>query len=116
MGLARALPLFVCEEWHMLKISIVEARNKRRLLLEGRLIAPWSAELMSACDKAREGLDGRELVVELKNLTAINQQGENALIALMNEGMKFRGCGVFAKQVLKQLSRRARKPFQEAER
>ena len=99
----------------MLKISIIEAHNQRRLVLEGRLIAPWSAELMSACDKAREGLDGRELVVELKNLTAINQQGENALIALMNEGMKFRGCGVFTKQVLRQLARRAQKPFQEAE-
>jgi hypothetical protein len=99
----------------MLKISVIEARNQRRLLVEGRLIAPWSAELISACDKAREGLDGRELLVELVNLTAINQEGENALIALMNEGVKFRGCGVFTKQVLRQLARRARKPLQETE-
>ena len=99
----------------MLKISIVENRNKRRLLVEGRLIAPWSAELISACDKARESLDGRELLVELVNITAINQEGENALTALMNEEVKFRGCGVFTKQVLRQLARRARKPVQEAE-
>ncbi len=100
----------------MLKISIVEVRNKRRLLVEGMLIAPWSAELVSACYDAREGLDGRELLVELVNLTAINQEGENALIALMNEGIKFRGCGVFAKQVLWQLAHRGRKPFQESEK
>ena len=100
----------------MLKISIVEARNKRRLLVEGRLIAPWSAELISACDKARESLDDRELLVELNNITAINQEGENGLIALMNEGVQFRGRGVFTKQVLRQLARRARKPFQESER
>jgi hypothetical protein len=100
----------------MLKISIVEARNKRRLLVEGMLIAPWSAELVSACYNAREGLDGRELVVELTNLTAINHEGENALVALMNEGIKLRGCGVFAKQVLRELARRARKHFQEAEK
>jgi hypothetical protein len=99
----------------MLKISVVEARNQRRLLVEGRLIAPWSAELISACDKARDGLDGRELLVELVNLTAINQEGDNALIALMNEGVKLRGYGVFTKQVLRQLARRERKPFQEAE-
>ena len=99
----------------MLKISVVEARNQRRLLVEGKLIAPWSAELISACDKARESLDGRELLVELVNLTAINQEGENTLIALMNQGVKFRGCGVFTKQVLRQLARRARKPFQEVE-
>jgi hypothetical protein len=100
----------------MLKISVVEARNQRRLLVEGRLIAPWSAELINACDKARDGLDSRELLVELVNLTAINQEGENALIALMNEGVKFRACGVFTKQVLRQLARRARKSFQESER
>jgi hypothetical protein len=99
----------------MLKISIVEAHNQRRLLVEGMLVAPWSAELISTCDKAKEGLDGRELLVELVNLTAISHEGENALIALMNDGMKFRGCGVFAKQVLRQLARRARKPIQESE-
>jgi hypothetical protein len=100
----------------MLKISIVEARNKRRLLVEGMLIAPWSAELISTCEKAREGLNGRELLVELVNLTAVNREGENVLLALMNEGVKFRSCGVFTKQVLRQLARRARKPFQESER
>ena len=99
----------------MLKISIIEIHNQRRLVLEGKLIEPWLAELISVCEKAREDLDGRKLVVELKNLTAINQQGENALIALMNEGVKFRGCGVFTKQVLRQLARRAQKPLQEAE-
>jgi hypothetical protein len=100
----------------MLKISIVEARNKRRLLVEGMLIAPWLDEFISTGDKAMEGLEGRELLVELVNLTAINQEGEFALIALMNEGVKVRGCGVFAKQVLRQLAHRARKPLQESER
>ncbi len=93
----------------MLRISIREVRNERRLIVEGKLIAPWSDELKTACDRARADLDGRELVIELTNLTAINQQGENALIALMSEGVKFRGCGVFTKQVLRQLARRTRK-------
>lgn len=93
----------------MLRISILEVRNERRLVVEGKLIAPWSDELKTACDRARADLDGRELVIELTNLTAINQQGENALIALMSEGVKFRGCGVFTKQVLRQLARRTRK-------
>jgi hypothetical protein len=100
----------------MLKISIIENRNERRLVLEGRLIAPWSAEFKKACDTARVDLDGRELVIELKSLTAINQQGENALIALINEGAKFRCCGVFAKHMLRHLARRARNQFQETER
>jgi hypothetical protein len=92
----------------MLRISVLENRNERRLVVEGKLIAPWSDELKGACQRAREDLDGRELVIELTNLTAINQQGENALVALMGEGIKFRGCGVFTKQVLRQLARRMR--------
>jgi hypothetical protein len=90
----------------MLKISIVENRAQRRLVLEGKLIAPWAAELRPACEKAKADLGDRELVVEVKNLTAINQAGENVLLELMREGVKFRGCGVFTKHLLKELTRK----------
>jgi anti-anti-sigma regulatory factor len=96
-----------------MRISTVEALNERRLVLEGKLIAPWTAELKSACEKARETLEGRRLVVDLKNLTVIDQEGENLIAALMNEGITFRCCGVFAKQVLRQVARRARSRLQE---
>jgi hypothetical protein len=90
----------------MLKISIVENRAQRRLVLEGKLIAPWAAELRPACEKAKADLGDRELVVEVKNLTAINQAGENVLLELMREGVKFRGRGVFTKHLLKELTRK----------
>jgi hypothetical protein len=90
----------------MLKISIVEGRNERRLVLEGKLIAPWAAELRPACEQAMASLDGRELIVELKNLTGINQGGEMVLLDLMSEGIKFRGYGVFARHLLRQLAHR----------
>lgn len=98
----------------MFKISIIENRGQRRLVLEGRLIAPWATELKTACEKARADLQGRELMVDVKNLTAINQEGENVLLELMNQGVKFHCCGVFTKQVLRQLSRRMRRNFQGA--
>jgi len=91
-----------------LKISIIERRHERRLVLEGKLIAPWTAELESTCEKARENLKGLELVVDLKNLTVISQEGENLLVALMNEGVKFRCCGVFTRRLLRELARRTR--------
>ena len=90
----------------MLKISIVEHRSQRRLVLEGKLIAPWAAELRPACEKAKANLGDRELVVEVRNLTAINQAGENVLLELMKEGVKFRGGGVFTRHLLKELCRR----------
>jgi anti-anti-sigma regulatory factor len=92
----------------MLKICTVENRSQRRLVLEGKLVAPWAGELRVACEKARADLGDRELVVDVKNLTAISQAGENVLIELMTEGVKFRGSGVFTKHMLKQLARRCR--------
>ena len=92
----------------MLRISIIELRNERRLVLEGKLIAPWTAELRSTCEKARQNLKGRELVVDLRNLTVISPEGEHLLVALMSEGVKFRCCGVFTRQLLRELARRAR--------
>jgi len=90
----------------MLKISIREARNERRLVLEGKLIAPWTAEVRAECKRAGENLAGRTLVLDLKNLTVISEEGENLLGALMNEGIKFHGGGLLANEVLRQLARR----------
>jgi anti-anti-sigma regulatory factor len=93
----------------MLKISIVEGRKQRRLVVEGKLALPWSVELKAACERAGSGLDGRELVIDLKNLTTISQQGEDLLLELMKQGVKFRACGVFTNEIVKQAARRLRR-------
>jgi uncharacterized protein YehS (DUF1456 family) len=98
----------------MLKISVIDRRSKRWLVLEGKLIAPWLTELRNAFESARADLRGRELVVEMKHITTISQEGENVLLQLMSKGTRFRCCGdVFTKHVLKQLARRANKDVQE---
>src|SRR5438874_2589298 len=93
----------------MLKISCVEGRKQRWLVVEGRLVAPWSDELKAACERAGAGLDGRELAIDLKNVTTISQEGENLLLELMQQGLKCRGCGVFTNEILKQVARRLRR-------
>jgi len=91
----------------MLRISVVESPRRCRLVVEGKLIAPWTAELAAACEKARADLDGRELIVDLRNLTAIGAEGESVLLQLMSEKVKFR-CGVFTKEVLRRLASTSR--------
>ena len=93
----------------MLKISLVENRTRCFLVLEGKLVGPWAAELKGAYERVRADLQGRELVIEMKCITTISQEGENVLLELMKEGVQFRGRDVFMKHVLKQLSRRARR-------
>jgi len=100
----------------MLKISIIESHGQCRLVLEGKLVAPWAAEVRTEYLKAEEKLDGRELVIDVRHLSAISQEGENVLLELMNAGVKFRCCGVFTRHVLKELTRRTRRNLQEATR
>jgi len=55
-----------------LKISLVDNARQRRVIVEGKLIAPWAAELRNACEKARGDLRGRELVIEMKHISTIS--------------------------------------------
>jgi anti-anti-sigma regulatory factor len=92
----------------MLKISISENGTKRQLVLEGKLVEPWTSELKNIGQKAVVEGDHRELIIDLRSVTAISADGENVLLALMDQGVRFRACGVFMRQVLKNLSRRLR--------
>jgi hypothetical protein len=92
----------------MFKISISETEGQRRLVLEGKLVPPWTAEVESAWRSAGEQLRGRKLVIDLKDVTVISPEGENTLFGLMREGAKFSCGGVLTKHVLRQLARRCR--------
>jgi anti-anti-sigma regulatory factor len=97
----------------MLKITIFDTPDRRRLVLEGKLVAPWAAELRKECRRAAADLRGRELVIELRNVTCISEDGKNVLLDLMKEGVRFRSSGVFTKHVMKQLARKIRRNVQE---
>ena len=84
-------------------------------MLEGKLVAPWAAELRNECRKAAAELQGRELVIELRNVTCISEDGQNVLLELMKEGVRFRSSGVFTKHVINQLARKIRRNVQEPE-
>ncbi len=85
----------------MFKISIVESRGQRRLILEGKLVSPWTSEVEKAWENAREGLQGRESIVDLTNVTLISSDGEKTLVELMTHGARFYCSGVLIKQSAK---------------
>jgi anti-anti-sigma regulatory factor len=97
----------------MLKISLVDSQRQRRMIVEGMLIVPWTAELADECEKARANLQGRELVVDLRGLTAISREGESVLLQLMRNKITLQ-CGVYMRELLRQLSRDTRRTSQES--
>jgi hypothetical protein len=91
----------------MLKISVVEGPRRCRLVLEGMLIEPWVAEVICEYTKAKGHLDGRELIIDITNLSAVSPAGENVLLLLLDDNAKFQS-GVYMKEVLKQLASKRR--------
>ena len=89
----------------MLKVTIVETRNQRRLKLEGTLVQPWVEELKRTWAAAVES-PARQLVVDLNNVTAISKEGEAVLSDFMRQGARFLCAGVFTKYQLKQITRK----------
>jgi anti-anti-sigma regulatory factor len=86
----------------MFKISIVDTRSQRRLVVEGTLVGAWVAELRKSWKNACQERGGRKLIVDLRNLTTISREGEDAIFDLIKEGAKFSCGNVLTRHVLKQ--------------
>jgi hypothetical protein len=93
----------------MLKISLVDGPKQRRLVLEGWLFAPWTAELRMAWQAASADLERRALVVDLENVAAISPDGEEVLLELLRQGARFRYQGALTRSIVRQLARQLRK-------
>src|SRR5690242_9289539 len=93
----------------MLKITAVDTDQQRTLVLEGQLIDPWVGELERNWAEARMSIGAGSIVVDLRDVTAISERGENALFRMMAEGAKIH-ChrGVLTKHVLQQLKQRCK--------
>jgi hypothetical protein len=90
----------------MLKITVIDSRSQRRVVIEGTLVEPWLAALRGSWQAAKADLGGRKLVFDLKNVTRISEEGESALSELVKEGASFSSSGVLTKYLLQQLVRR----------
>jgi hypothetical protein len=92
----------------MFKISVIESDGEQKLILEGTLVHPWTAEVEKAWRSVASGDSGRKPVIDLQNVTAINRDGEETLYKLMGQGARFRCMDVFTKDVLKRMAKKIR--------
>jgi hypothetical protein len=91
----------------MLKITCIENNHTRTFVLEGRLVDPWVSELEQSWSEAQRTGGAQSVIVDLKDVTAISERGQDLLFQMMAEGAAFNCCrGVLTKHVLQQLERR----------
>ncbi len=100
----------------MFRISTIDTRSERRLVVEGTLTEPWVGELRKTWQEASEHRNGRKLVIDLSSTTVISREGEHLIFELMQEGARFSCGGVLTKYVLKRLAHRCREMVHGASR
>lgn len=99
----------------MLKITAVDGQDQRTLVLEGRLVEPWVTELQKNWDEVQRASGAQHVLIDLKDVSAISQSGEELLFQMMTQGATFRCCrGVLTRHVVKQLERRRREECRKA--
>ncbi len=82
----------------MLRITPTDGDGERALRLEGRLVAPWPAELLAAWREVAAG--GRPVVLDLAGLTFVDAAGAACLRELLAQGASLRGCSGFVAELL----------------
>ena len=97
----------------MFKITITDESDERTLLVEGTLTGPWVEDLRATWRRMYLAPMGRELVIDVRNLSAISQEGENLLLDLIADNVKFRCQGMFTRLVMHRLVQRAEYELQE---
>jgi len=88
----------------MLRITIAEGPTEQRWILQGRLVAPWVAELETTWEKARGSHEARKRVVDLSEVTRIDERGEQVLQEMKSEGVELIACGVYMKFLVEEMS------------
>ena len=100
----------------MFRISTIDTRCERRLVVEGTLTEPWVGELRKTWQRETQQQDERKVVIDLSSATVISREGQDVIFELMQEGAKFTCGGVLTKYVLKRLAHKCRRGFLGAKR
>jgi hypothetical protein len=90
----------------MLKITTVKTNRQCRLVVEGELVSSGVEELKREWDEARVSARCLTLIVDLRNVITIGQEGKDVLLEMMSEGVRFICGGVHNRHVLQQLARK----------
>ena len=95
----------------MLRITHACTETEQRWTLCGRLTRPWVAELRASWENGRQGGVSPRTVVDLSDVTFIDESGEKLLSEMGSDGAEFIAAGVETKHLLKNLRDKGERPL-----
>lgn len=92
----------------MLRVSYSDTAKGQRWNLCGRLAGPWVDELRSCWRHARERAPKAAAVVDLNDVTFVDEAGEKLLVEMQAEGTEFIAAGVENKHLISGLGKKGK--------
>jgi hypothetical protein len=89
-------------EVDVLKITRTETPAEEKWILQGRLVGLWVSELRKSWKETHRTGDNLKCIVDLNEVTSIDEQGETLLRTMSKQGAQFIATGIYIKHVLQQ--------------
>ena len=94
----------------MLRITHGQTETEQRWTLWGQLAGPWVAELRACWEHGCRTAGGTHMVVNLSDVTFIDESGERLLSEMRSSGAEFIAAGVETKHLLENLTATGGRP------
>ena len=88
----------------MLRITVTETASEQRWILQGRLTGSTVEELITSWRANRRCQPSQSCVVDLNDITSIDKDGEQVLLMMLRDGVKFVATGLYTKHLLESLT------------
>jgi hypothetical protein len=86
----------------VLKITRTETSEEEKWTLQGRLVGLWVSELRRCWKKTHRTHNSLKCIVDLNDVTFIDEKGERLLRTMSKEGVQFIASGIYIKHLLQQ--------------
>ena len=97
----------------MFRVSYSDTSDGQRWSLHGRLAGPWVDELRSCWNNARDRAPLARAIVDLKEVTFIDQAGDTLLAEMRRAGAELMAAGVEHRHLLATLDNHKCPPTRE---
>ena len=91
----------------MLRITVQTEGDKTVLKLDGKITGPWIKELEGCWEMLRRLQAGRQMVVDLADVSFINPAGSQLLERMHREGAELLGEGPLTRSIVEEIEGRA---------
>ena len=95
----------------MLRIGYSRTNLAERWTLCGQLAGAWVQELRSCWEHARRSEGARHSVVDLSDVTFIDESGEQLLSEMRAGGVRFEATGIDTRHLIANLKKKSARPL-----